>query len=116
LAEPRPLLGVSAQMMRRVLVDSRVGARLERRGRAAVVHVPLDRIDVACNEPDAELVAVDDALTGWRRTIRGRRGSSGCDSSGVVDGRDGPALGVSPRTARNDWAFARAGSVLSSRK
>ena len=53
--------GVSAQMMRRVLVDVARRLQAERRG-GAVAHVPLDGIDVARDEPDAELLAVNEAL------------------------------------------------------
>jgi RNA polymerase sigma-70 factor (ECF subfamily) len=54
--------GVSAQMMRRVLVDIARRRRADRRGGARAVHVPLEGIDVAVVEPDADLVAIDDAL------------------------------------------------------
>jgi RNA polymerase sigma-70 factor (ECF subfamily) len=101
--------GVSAQMMRRVLVDIARRRQAERRGGAAVVHVPLDRIDVACNEPDAELVAVDDALE--RLAAHDPRKARVVELrffGGLSMDETAQALGVSPRTAQNDWAFARA--------
>ena len=101
--------GVSAQMMRRVLVDIARRRQAERRGGAAVVHVPLDRIDVACNEPDAELVAVDDALE--RLAAHDSRKARVVELrffGGLSMDETAQALGVSPRTAQNDWAFARA--------
>src|SRR6188474_2306921 len=54
--------GVSAQMMRRVLVDIARHRRADRRGGPAVVHVPLDGIDVPASEPGADLLDVDAAL------------------------------------------------------
>src|SRR5438874_10381439 len=54
--------GVSARMMRRVLVDIARRRRAERRGGPNVVRVPLDGIDVAASEPSADLLAVDMAL------------------------------------------------------
>jgi RNA polymerase sigma factor (TIGR02999 family) len=101
--------GVSAQMMRRVLVDIARRRQAERRGGADVVHVPLDRIDVACNEPDAELVAVDDALE--RLAAHDPRKARVVELrffGGLSMDETAQALGVSTRTAQNDWAFARA--------
>jgi RNA polymerase sigma-70 factor (ECF subfamily) len=101
--------GVSAQMMRRVLVDIARRRQAERRGGAAVVHVPLNRIDVACNEPDAEVVAVDHALE--RLAAHDPRKARVVELrffGGLSLDETAQALGVSPRTVQNDWAFARA--------
>jgi RNA polymerase sigma factor (TIGR02999 family) len=101
--------GVSAQMMRRVLVDIARQRQAERRGGTAVVHVPLDRIDVACSQPDAEVVAVDDALE--RLAVHNPRKARVVELrffGGLSMEETAQALGVSPRTAQNDWAFARA--------
>lgn len=101
--------GVSAQMMRRVLVDIARRQRAGRRGGRAVVHVPLDRIDVACDEPDAELLAVDDALE--RLAAHDPRKARIVELrffGGLSMDETAQAVGVSLRTAQNDWAFARA--------
>src|SRR5262245_24102333 len=45
--------GVSAQMMRRVLVDIARRRRAERRGGPNTVRVPLDGIDIPASEPGA---------------------------------------------------------------
>jgi RNA polymerase sigma factor (TIGR02999 family) len=101
--------GVSAQMMRRVLVDIARRRQAERRGGAAVVHVALDRIDVAAKEPDAELVAVDDALERLAAyDLRKARVVELRFFGGLSMDETARALGVSLRTAQNDWAFARA--------
>ena len=101
--------GVSAQMMRRVLVDIARRRQAERRGGTAIVHVPLDRIDVPCIEPDAEVVAVDDALE--RLAAHDPRKARVVELRffvGLSMAETAQALGVSVRTAQNDWAFARA--------
>jgi RNA polymerase sigma factor (TIGR02999 family) len=101
--------GVSAQMMRRVLVDIARRRNADRRGGVGAVRVPLDHIDVAAPELDADLVAVDDALE-WLAAVDSRKAR-------VVELRffgglsveeTAQALGVSPRTVHKDWAFARA--------
>src|SRR6187397_199564 len=54
--------GVSAQMMRRVLVDIARRRRADRRGGAEAIRVPIDSIDVSAPQPDGDLVAIDQAL------------------------------------------------------
>lgn len=101
--------GVSAQMMRRVLVDIARHRRADRRGGPAVVHVPLDRVDVAQSVPDADLVAVDDALE--RLAAHDPRKARVVELrffGGLSMDETAQALGVSVRTVHNDWTFARA--------
>ena len=67
--------GVSARMMRRVLVDIARRRRAERRGGPSAVRVPLEAIDVPASEPGADLLAVDTALAdagAWRIRARPR--------------------------------------------
>jgi RNA polymerase sigma factor (TIGR02999 family) len=53
---------ISAQLMRQILVDfARSRHQLKRGGK--VQRVSLDEAQVGCKEPDADLVALDDALT-----------------------------------------------------
>lgn len=102
--------GVSAQMMRRVLVDIARRRLAERRGGANVVHVSLDGIDVpAPAARDTDLVAIDRALDAL--------GAQDARKAQVVELRffgglsveeTAEALGVSARTVQADWAFARA--------
>jgi len=101
--------GVSAQMMRRVLVDIARRRLAERRGGSEAVRVPLDDVDVAAREPDADLVAVDEALE--RLAIEDPRKARVVELrffGGLSVDETADALGVSPRTVHNDWAFARA--------
>jgi RNA polymerase sigma factor (TIGR02999 family) len=101
--------GVSAQMMRRVLVDIARRRHADRRGGSAAVRVPLDSIDLAAPPLDLDLVAVDRALE--------KLASEDARKARVVELRffgglsmeeTAQTLGVSLRTANSDWAFARA--------
>jgi RNA polymerase sigma factor (TIGR02999 family) len=101
--------GVSAQMMRRVLVDIARRRTAERRGGAGAIVVPLDDIDIPAHERDADLVAVDDALRTLaehdprRARVVELRFFGGLSMEEIAQ-----ALDVSVRTVHNDWAFARA--------
>ena len=100
--------GVSAQMMRRVLVDIARRRRATRRG-ARALHVPLEGIDVAAAEPDAVLVAIDEALEKLAtEDPRKARVVELRFFGGLTMEETAQALGISLRTANNDWAFARA--------
>src|SRR5829696_8134912 len=101
--------GVSARMMRRVLVDIARRRLAERRGGGDAVRVPLESIDVPASAPGDDLLAVDTALEELA-AIDPRKAQ-------VVELRffgglsveeTARALGVSPRTVHGDWAFARA--------
>jgi RNA polymerase sigma-70 factor (ECF subfamily) len=101
--------GVSAQMMRRVLVDIARRRCAERRGGPAAVRVSLDDIDLAAAEPDAGLVAIDDALDKLAADDpRKARVVELRFFGGLSMEETAQTLGISLRTAHNDWAFARA--------
>jgi RNA polymerase sigma-70 factor (ECF subfamily) len=101
--------GVSAQMMRRVLVDIARRRRADRRGGPEAVRVPLDSIDVPAPEPDLDLVAVDRALEKLAaEDVRKARVVELRFFGGLSMEETAEALGVSVRTVHSDWAFARA--------
>ena len=101
--------GVSAQMMRRVLVDIARRRRAQRRGGAGVVHVPLESVDLPTSERDKDLVAVDQALeTLAAEDPRRARLVELRFFGGLSMEETANALGVSVRTAYSEWAFARA--------
>jgi RNA polymerase sigma factor (TIGR02999 family) len=103
-----PFLRRVGQMMRRVLVDIARRRRANHRG-ARAVHVPLDGIDVAVAEPDADLVAIDEALeTLATEDPRKARVVELRFFGGLSMEETAQALGISVRTANTDWAFARA--------
>ena len=101
--------GVSAQMMRRVLVDIARRRLADRRGGAASVRVPLDAVDLPAAERDTDLVAVDLALEKLasedprKARVVELRFFGGLSMEEVAR-----ALDVSIRTVHSDWAFARA--------
>ena len=101
--------GVSARMMRRVLVDIARRRRADRRGGIHARHVPLDGVDVAAEDPAADLLAVDLALQQLaavdprKAEVVELRFFGGLSSEETAE-----ALVVSVRTVHSDWAFARA--------
>ena len=105
----RHFFGVSAGMMRRVLVDIARRRRAERRGGPNAVRVPLDSIDVAASEPGADLLAVDAALE--MLALEDPRKAQVVELrffGGLSIEETAEALGISARTVHSDWTFARA--------
>ena len=101
--------GVSARMMRRVLVDIARRRRADRRGGAGAVQVPLDDVDVAAPSMDVDLVAMDRALEQLaEKDSRKARVIELRFFGGLSMEETAQALGVSLRTVHSDWAFARA--------
>jgi RNA polymerase sigma factor (TIGR02999 family) len=101
--------GVSAQMMRRVLVDIARRRRANRRGGAEAVRVPLDSVQVPVRERDMDLIAIDRALE--RLTATDPRKARVVELrffGGLSMEETAQALGISVRTAHGDWAVARA--------
>lgn len=100
--------GVSAQMMRRVLVDLARRRTAGRRGSGAR-HVPIDDVAIAVEPVDADLAAVDQALEqlavadARKARVVELRFFGGLSMQEIAD-----TLGLSLRTVQNDWAFARA--------
>jgi RNA polymerase sigma factor (TIGR02999 family) len=101
--------GVSAGMMRRVLVDIARRRRAGRRGGPDAIRVPIETVDVAGVERDTDLLAVDMALD--RLAIEDPRKAQVVELrffGGLSVEETAAALGVSVRTVHADWAFARA--------
>ncbi len=105
----RHFFGVSAGMMRRVLVDIARRRRADRRGGAHAIRVPIESVDIAGREPAADLLAVDMALD--RLALEDPRKAQVVELrffGGLSVDETAEALGVSARTVHTDWAFARA--------
>jgi RNA polymerase sigma factor (TIGR02999 family) len=101
--------GVSAGMMRRVLVDIARRRQAGRRGGRDVVRVPLDTVDVAATEIGADVLEVDLALDQLAaEDPRKARVVELRFFGGLSVDETAEALGVSARTVHTDWAFARA--------
>ena len=98
---------VSANLMRRILIDfARSRGYLKRGG--AVVHVALDEAPSLCNEPDVNLVALDDALKALAAVDERKSkvvelrffGGLSVDETAEV-------LRISSDTVLRDWQFAK---------
>jgi RNA polymerase sigma factor (TIGR02999 family) len=100
--------GVSAQMMRRILVDfARARQNLKRGGGAQ--HASLDEAMVSAPERSTDLLALDEALE--RLAALSPRQSRVVVLryfGGLTEEEMAEVLNVSPRTVRNDWGLARA--------
>jgi RNA polymerase sigma factor (TIGR02999 family) len=99
---------VSAQLMRRVLVDfARARQNLKRGGGAR--KVSLDEALVVASGQGEELIALDDALTTLAAlNPRQSRIVELRYFGGLSEEETAEALGVSVRTVRRDWSLARA--------
>jgi RNA polymerase sigma factor (TIGR02999 family) len=101
--------GVSAQMMRRVLVDIARRRSAGRRGGSIVQHLSFEGLDLPASQPDEDLVAVDEALDALAvEDPRKARVVELRFFGGLTVEETAEALGVSVRTVHTDWAFARA--------
>lgn len=101
--------GVSAQLMRRVLVDIARHRNAARRGGADAVRIPLDDVELAASEPDADLVGIDAALQ--QLAVEHPRQARVVELrffGGLSTEETAQTLDVSVRTVHNDWIFARA--------
>jgi RNA polymerase sigma factor (TIGR02999 family) len=99
---------VSAQLMRRILIDFARSRGCQKRG-AGIAHMSLEDAPPVCNEPDANLLALDEALKALA-AIDDRK-------SRVVELRffgglsieeTAEVLDISTDTVRRDWRLARA--------
>jgi RNA polymerase sigma-70 factor, ECF subfamily len=101
--------GVSARMMRRVLVDIARRRRADRRGGVGAVRVPIEGMDLPAAQPGDDLIAVDQALEALSaRDPRKARVVELRFFGGLSMEETAQALGVSLRTVHSDWVFARA--------
>ena len=99
---------LAARSMRRILVDSARARRSQKRGAGAPTIV-LDEALVIADEPDAALVALDDAL----EALKGldARKSQVVELryfGGLTVAETAEVLKISPETVMRDWDFAKA--------
>jgi len=98
---------VSAQLMRRILIDfARARHNLKRGGDAA--RVSLDEALTVGPEQSAEMIALDDALNALAKLDE--RQSKVVELrffGGLTEEEISEVLGVSPRTVSSDWSLAR---------
>ena len=101
--------GVSAQMMRRVLVDIARRRQAGRRGGRSAVHIPVEELEIPADSPDEDLVALDEALK--ELAVKDARKAQVVELKffgGLAMEDIARTLDISLRTVNNDWAFARA--------
>jgi len=99
---------VSAQLMRRILVDFARSRGYQKRG-AGIAHMSLDEAPSLCHESDANLVALDDALK--RLAAVDERESKVVELrffGGLSVEETAEVLGVSTDTVLREWRLARA--------
>jgi RNA polymerase sigma factor (TIGR02999 family) len=98
---------ITAQMMRRILVDAARARGSNKRG-GGVVKVNVDETPVLSPERNSSLVALDDALEALSRVAPRQaklvelRYFGGLSEEEIVE-----VLKISPRTVRRDWEFAK---------
>jgi RNA polymerase sigma-70 factor (ECF subfamily) len=101
-------LAVSARLMRRILIDFARSRGYQKRGGGAV-HLSLDDAPSVSNEPDADIVALDDALKALAE-VDGRK-SKVVELKffgGLSIEETAEVLKVSTETVVRDWRLARA--------
>lgn len=98
---------VSAQLMRRVLVDMARARNYDKRG-GKMVQVSLNEVMVASSERSGELVALDDALNALAEVDeRASRVVELRFFGGLSIEETAEALKVSPETIKRDWTWAK---------
>jgi RNA polymerase sigma factor (TIGR02999 family) len=99
---------VTAQMMRRILVDAARNRGSRRRG-GTPAKVSLDESAILSPAPDPSILALDEALTAFSRLApRQARVVELRYFGGLTEEEIVAALKISPRTVRRDWDLARA--------
>jgi RNA polymerase sigma-70 factor, ECF subfamily len=98
---------VSAQLMRRILIDFARSRGYQKRG-GGLPHVSLDDAPSVCNQPDANIVALDDALKALAEIDdRKSRVVELRFFGGLSVEETAEVLGVSAETVGRDWKLAK---------
>ena len=99
---------VSAQLMRRILVDFARTRNYAKRG-GAVRNVSLEEATVISREKSGDIVALDDALDSLAQlNERQSRVVELRVFGGLTVEETAEALGISPRTVKREWSMAKA--------
>ena len=98
----------AAEAMRRILIDRARRRSAIKRG-ARVQRLDLDRVDVAVQTDDPTLLAIDEALE--KLSLRDAQAAQLIKLrffAGLNYDQAATIMGISPRTAKRCWTFARA--------
>lgn len=99
---------LSAELMRRILVDAARTRGAAKRGGGAI-RVNMDEVAVVSPEPDRFILALDDALDELAKSApRQAKVVELRYFGGMTEEEVAEALNSSPRTVRRDWQFAKA--------
>ncbi len=97
----------AAEAMRRILID-RARHKNTRKAGGGRRRVDLNEIELTLDEPDLELLALDEALRELeRKDPRKAEVVKLRFFAGLTTAQAAAALGVSTSTVENDWAYAR---------
>jgi RNA polymerase sigma factor (TIGR02999 family) len=97
--------GAAARAMRQVLVD----AARHRARRGGGRPLTISRVDPAADEPEAQVLAVDEALSALAVRYPRQAQVVECRFFGGLSVEEtAEALAISPRTVRRDWSVAQA--------
>ena len=108
LQQRAQFFALSAQLMRRVLVDAARARLSHKRGKGAV-RVTLDEALVISSDRDASLLALNEALEALSQVApRQAKVVELRYFGGMTEQETAEALKTSPRSVNRDWNFARA--------
>ena len=100
-------MSVAATAMRRILVDHARSHRSMKRG-GGLRRVSLDSVELGTEERAELLIAIDDALVRLKELNARLAQVVECRFfGGMTEEETAEALGISPRTAKRDWAKAK---------
>lgn len=98
---------MSAQLMRRILIDFARSRDYLKRG-GAIPHISLEEAPSVCEEPDVNLVALDDALKALAAVDERKSKVVELKFFGGLNAEEtAEVLGVSSDTVMRDWKFAK---------
>jgi len=98
---------ISAQMMRRILVDAARARGSHKRGQGAV-RVNMDETAILSPERDSSIVALDEVLEAFSKLApRQAKVVELRYFGGLSEEEIAEVLKISPRTVRRDWEFAK---------
>lgn len=106
-------IAISAQVMRRILVDHARTRNARKRG-GLQEHFPLEEFDVPVTPPGVDLIVLDEVLDRFAKEYPRQarvvelRFFGGLTAQETAEVLKGPDAELSTRTVERDWRFARA--------